>query len=64
MGTRRLIGASLSLLLPAGIAGAQAGHRLDFFDARSNGLGYGIIQYGRIDLYDGESNFIGSIRLQ
>ncbi len=55
---------SICLLFLAGIAGAETGPRLDFFDARSNRMGYAIIQYGRIDLYDAKSTWIGYGRIE
>ena len=54
----------IALVLLAGIARAETGPRLEFFDARSNGLGYAIIQYGRVDLYDAKSNWVGYGRIE
>ncbi len=54
----------IALILLAGIARAETGPRLDFFDAKSGGMGYAIIQYGRFDLYDAKSNWIGYGRIE
>ncbi|HLC20486.1 MAG TPA: hypothetical protein VJM10_00060 [Candidatus Methylomirabilis sp.] len=54
----------IALILLTGIARAETGPRHEFFDARSNGLGYVIVQYGRIDLYDAKSNWIGYGRIE
>ncbi len=57
------IGSICSLFL-AGIARAETGPRLDFFDAKSNRMGYAIVQYGRIDLYDAKSNWVAYGRIE
>ena len=56
---RKVVGVmALTVSTLAVTSEAMSWQRLEFFDARSNSMGYAIIQYGRIDLFDAKSNWV------